>query len=264
MWNLLTNAVKFTPKGGRIQIMMRRINSSVEIRVSDNGQGISADFLPYIFERFQQQDKTKSRRHGGLGLGLAIIYRIVELHGGSIKAESAGVGSGAAFTVSLPVTAFQRKKENDADKIPAAILPDDGRLSPPDPTRLSGFNILIVDDAADAREMIGFILTEQGANVTTASTVSEAVEKFESSAPDLVISDIEMPDEDGFSLIKKLNDFNKRQKRKIPAIALTAHAGSSERLKVLSAGYRMHLAKPVEPEELLTIVTNFAHWNGDN
>ena len=141
---------------------------------------------------------------------------------------------------------------------------DDGQILPGDSGRLSGINILIVDDASDARELIGFILVEHGANVSTASTVSEAVEKFASALPDIVISDIEMPGEDGFSLIGKLNDFNSRHKRKIPAIALTAHARPSERLKVLSAGYRMHLAKPVEPEELLTVVTNFVRWNEDN
>ncbi len=263
MWNLLTNAVKFTPKGGRVRITMQRINSSVEICVSDNGQGISADFLPYIFERFQQQDKTKSRRTSGLGLGLAITYRIVELHGGTIRVESPGEDLGATFTLSLPVTVFQQKEIGGEDINTEAVLTDGERFLPHNPARLSGFNIMIVDDASDARELIGFILIEHGANVIAVSTVSEAVEKLASFVPDLIISDIEMPGEDGFSLIKKLNDFNSQQKHKIPAIALTAHARPSERLKVLSAGYQMHLAKPVEPEELLTVVTNLTEWNKD-
>lgn len=264
MWNLLTNAVKFTPKGGRVRITMRRLNSSVEISVNDNGQGISADFLPYVFERFQQQDKTKSRRNSGLGLGLAITYRIVELHGGTIHVESPGEGLGATFTVILPVMVVQQKETGGKDINTGAVLTDGESVLPYDPTRLGGFKILIVDDASDARELIGFILIENGANVVTASTVSEAFEKLATFTPDLVISDIEMPGEDGFSLIKKLKDFNRQQKRKIPAIALTAHARQSERLKVLAAGYQMHLIKPVEPEELLAVITNFANWNGEN
>ncbi len=264
MWNLLTNAVKFTPKGGRIRITMRRLNSSVEISVSDNGQGISADFLPYIFERFQQQDEKKSRRSSGLGLGLAITYRIVELHGGTIRVESAGEGLGATFTVVLPIMVIQRKETNGTDINTDAVLINDGSVLPNDPTRLGGFKILIVDDAPDARELISFILIKHGANVITASTVSEAFEKLTSFTPDLIISDIEMPGEDGFALIKKLKDFNRQQKSRIPAIALTAGARQSERLKVLAAGFQMHLIKPVEPEELLAVVTNFANRNGEN
>lgn len=265
MWNLLTNAVKFTPKGGRVRITMRRFNSSVEISVSDNGQGISADFLPYIFERFQQQDKTKSRRNSGVGLGLAITYRIVELHGGTIRVESAGEDLGTTFIIILPVMVVQQKEISGDENINTGMaLTDDGSVLPYDPKRLGGFKILIVDDASDARELVSFILVKHGASVITASTVSEAFEKLASFTPDLVISDIEMPGEDGFSLIKKLKDFNRQQKLKIPAIALTAHARQSERLKVLSAGYQMHLIKPVEPEELLAVITNFANWNGEN
>lgn len=261
LWNLLTNAVKFTPKGGRVQVRLQRINSSVEIGVSDTGQGISPDFLPYIFERFRQQDNTKTRRHGGLGLGMAITRHIIELHGGTIRAESPGEGLGATFTVRLPVMILH------SDKLPASAQSDDSvssekdDLSETDSIRLSGFQILIVDDEADARDLIAFILSEHGANVIAAASVREAVEKFQSLKPDLIVSDIEMPDEDGFSLIEKLNAFNKQQKRKIPAIALTAHARPSERLKVLSSGYQIHLAKPVEPAELLAVVANFAAWN---
>lgn len=261
LWNLLTNAVKFTPKGGRIQIRMQRINSSVEISVSDTGKGISADFLPYIFERFQQQDKTKSRRHDGLGLGLAITYRIIELHGGTIRAESPGEGLGATFTVNLPITIVHRKESPVSAKSDPTILSAEDQFPSGYSMRLDGFRILIIDDEADARELIKFILTQQGASVTVASSVSEAVEKLQLLAPDLVISDIEMPDEDGFSLIAKLNEFNRQRKQKIPAIALTAHTQPNDRLKILSAGYQMHLAKPVEPAELLTVVGNFANWN---
>ncbi|CAN5218196.1 hypothetical protein BH10ACI1_BH10ACI1_05670 [soil metagenome] len=261
LWNLLNNAVKFTPKGGRVQIRSQRVNSSVQISVSDTGKGITADFMPYIFKRFEQQDKTKTRRYGGLGLGLAITYHIVELHGGTIRAESPGEDLGTTFTVSLPVTIVHQKDSPIDAQSGSLVLSDETRLSSKDLMRLKDFHILIIDDEADARELIKFILVEQGAIVTDAASVSDAVEKFQSLKPDLIISDIEMPDEDGFSLIAKLNEFNRHQSRKIPAIALTAHARPTDRLKVLSAGYQMHLAKPVEPAELLTIVINFAEWN---
>jgi signal transduction histidine kinase/ActR/RegA family two-component response regulator len=261
LWNLLTNAVKFTPKGGRVQVRLQRVNSSVEISVSDTGQGISADFLPYIFERFRQQDNTKTRRHGGLGLGMAITRHIVELHGGTIRAESPGEGLGATFTVRLPVMIVHSDKLPTSAQADGLVSSETDNLSESDSTQLNGFQILIVDDETDARDLIAFILTQHGANVVAAANVREAVEKFQSLKPDLIVSDIEMPDEDGFSLIEKLKAFNEGQKRKIPAIALTAHARPSERLKVLSSGYQIHLAKPVEPAELLAVVANFAAWN---
>lgn len=264
MWNLLTNAVKFTPKGGRVQVRLERINSSVEISVSDTGQGISPEFLPYIFDRFRQQDNTQTRRHGGLGLGMAITRHIVELHGGTIRAQSPGEGLGATFTVRLPVMIVHSEKHSASAQPKSAVPSEKDDLPESNLIRLNGFQILIVDDERDARELIAFVLTQHGANVEAAAGVSEAVEKLQSVKPDLIISDIEMPEEDGFSLIEKLNAFNKRQKRKIPAIALTAHARPSERLKILSAGYQTHLAKPVEPAELLAIVANFAALSSEN
>lgn len=261
LWNLLTNAVKFTPKGGRVQIRVERVNSSVEISVSDTGQGISADFLPFVFDRFEQMDKSRTRRSGGLGLGMAITRHIVELHGGTIRVESPGEDMGTTFTVRLPVMIVHRRKELTAAETNALLSADRSDLLFDKAKRLNGIHVLIVDDEADARELIMFILAEHGASVTTAASVSEAVEKFHAINPDLIISDIEMPDEDGFSLIEKLRDFNEREQKKIPAIALTAHARPSERLKVLSAGYQMHLAKPVEPAELIAVVANFANWN---
>ena len=263
LWNVLTNAVKFTPKGGRVQILMRRSNSSVEISVSDTGEGITPEFLPFVFGRFQQSDKTRARRHGGLGLGMAITRHIIELHGGTIRADSAGEGKGATFTVHLPVMIAQRKNSSEPNRNGESPLPGTGEFPATDSRRLDGFQILIVDDEADARELISFILTQHGASVIAASNVPEALEKFRLYEPDLIISDLEMPDEDGFSLIEKINVLNKTQKRKIPAIALTGHAHQSERLKALSAGYQMHLAKPVEPAELLAIVVNFANWNNE-
>jgi PAS domain S-box-containing protein len=261
LWNLLSNAVKFTPKGGRVQVRIQRVNSSIEISVSDTGKGISEDFLPFVFERFKQSDNSTTRRYGGLGLGMAITRHIVELHGGTIKAESAGEDLGATFTVSLPVSIVHAEnptttetRENrssiDGNGLPATFLP-----------RLDELHVLIVDDEADARDLLIAVLTQQGAKVTAVSTVAEAVAAFQTKAPDLIVSDIEMPDEDGFSLIKKLRAFNQTQTRKIPAIALTAHARPSERLKVLSAGYQTHLAKPVETAELLAVIASFADLN---
>lgn len=263
LWNLLTNAIKFTQKGGRVQVRMQRVNSSVEIVVSDTGRGISEEFLPFIFDRFEQQDKTKTRRFGGLGLGLAITYRIVELHGGTIRAESDGKNTGATFTVNLPVTIINRHKDNGFEKsadTESFENSDYKNIEPRTDIRLDSFHVLIVDDEPDARELMQYILTQRGALVTAAASVPEALEKFNSAKPDLIISDIEMPGEDGFSLISKINEINRLQGSEVPAIALTAHAQASERLKTLSAGYRMHLAKPVEPAELLTVVYNFARW----
>ena len=206
-------------------------------------------------------DKSRTRRSGGLGLGMAITRHIVELHGGTIRVESPGEDLGTTFTVRLPVMIVHRRNELSAAETTALLSADSNDLLFDKAKRLNGIHALIVDDEADARELIMFILAEHGASVTTAASVSEAVEKFHAINPDLIISDIEMPDEDGFSLIEKLRDFNEREQKKIPAIALTAHARPSERLKVLSAGYQMHLAKPVEPAELIAVVANFANWN---
>ena len=264
LWNLLTNAVKFTPADGRVELRVERFDSRVEITVSDTGQGISAEFLPFVFDRFEQMDKTRTRRNGGLGLGMAITRHIVELHGGTIGVESPGENLGATFTVRLPVTGARTGKISRGSERAerSKIVANGNGLLPDKAKRLNGIHTLIVDDEADARELITFILAEHGASVTTAATVSEAVEKFHTINPDLIISDIEMPDEDGFSLIEKLLDFNERERKNIPAIALTAHALPSERLEVLSAGYQKHLAKPIEPAELVAVVVKLAGRNG--
>lgn len=258
LWNLLQNAVKFTPRNGRVTTKIERANSSVEITVSDTGKGISADFLPYVFDRFEQAETGKTRRYSGLGLGLAIARHIVELHGGTIHADSAGENAGATFTVTLPVTAVAPPQTAE-DKPRAHVLP----ISAPIETapQLGGVRLLVVDDEPDARELLTTILEVHGACVTTAKNVAEAVEKFSDAPFDLIISDLEMPDEDGFSLIKKLNDFNETAPQKIPAVALTAHAHASERLKTLKAGFQMHLAKPVEPAELVAVVANITRLN---
>lgn len=256
-WNLLSNAVKFTPKHGRVQIRLERVNSSVEVSVSDTGQGIKADFLPYVFERFRQADNAATTREGGLGLGMAITRNILELHGGTIKAESPGENMGTTFTVRLPVTIVHRNETAAGEKLWAGKTDEFSNNH----FDLEGLTVLVVDDDADGRYLMTTILSLYKAKPITAASVAEAFDKIESLKPDLVISDIEMPGENGFSLIKKLNAFNEKQKRKIPAIALTGHVGQAERLKVLKAGFQVHLAKPIEPEELLVVIANLANWN---
>ncbi len=258
LWNLLNNAVKFTPKGGSIKIFLQKVNSNIEIIVSDTGQGISEDYLPYVFDRFEQKDKSITRRHSGLGLGLAITSHIVELHGGTIRAESPGEGFGATFTIQLPVTMVYGKDKNiETTNTYVGTHQKDTYSSNSSDKRLAGIKILFVDDETDARELITHILTNEGAFVTDAKSVAKATRKWLKNDFDIIISDIEMPKEDGFALIKKLKAFNESNEKQIPAIALTAHALSSERLKILSAGFKMHLAKPVDPEELVTVIINF-------
>lgn len=265
IWNLLSNAVKFTPKGGRVTVRAKRVNSSVEIGVSDTGKGISPDFLPFVFERFKQSDNSTTRRYGGLGLGMAITRHIIELHGGTIRAESEGEDLGAIFTVSLPISVVRRpENQSKKDDKQISTVKENGSTATSNKLpRLDELKVLVVDDERDAREILMTVLTEQGAKVLTASSVAEAVKRFQTEAPDLIVSDIEMPDEDGFSLIKKLRDFNRKQLRKIPAIALTAHSQPDERLKILSAGYQVHLAKPVETAELIAVIASFADLNSE-
>jgi PAS domain S-box-containing protein len=254
LWNLLTNAVKFTPKGGRVQVRLARINSSVEITVSDTGQGISAEFLPYVFERFRQADNTMTKQHSGLGLGLAITKHIVELHGGTIRAVSPGEGLGASFILSLPIMIVHNAKlfsnlANEQES-PTEIT------QPAEPVRLDGATALIVDDERDTRDLLATVLTQSGARVNAVATVAEALDAFKREKHDLLISDIEMPNEDGYSLIRRVRVLEAGQDRRIPAIALTAHARASDRLKALSAGYQLHMSKPVEPAELVVAIAN--------
>ncbi|MFN2598908.1 MAG: ATP-binding protein [Pyrinomonadaceae bacterium] len=257
MWNLLSNAIKFTPKGGRVQIRLERVNSSVEITVSDTGRGISPDFLPYVFERFRQADNTTTRQHSGLGLGLAITKHIVELHGGTIRAVSPGEGQGASFTVRLPVMIVHVPEQfsNHTTEQP----PAEGKALPAPFARLDGVRVLVVDDEQDTRDLLGTILTQCGALVMTAATVADAIEIMRHGTLDLLISDIEMPHEDGYSLIRKLRVLEDGRNRNVPAIALTAHARPSDRLRSLSAGYQLHIPKPVEPAELVMSIANLTN-----
>jgi CheY-like chemotaxis protein/anti-sigma regulatory factor (Ser/Thr protein kinase) len=256
MWNLLSNAVKFTPKGGRVQVRLARVNSSVEIAVSDTGQGISPEFLPYVFDRFRQADDQTTKRQGGLGLGMAITKHLVELHGGTIRAESPGEGQGATFTLRLPVMIVHDAAQSTGAAAGSRTGTDAPHLAHAEAVRLDGVHDLVVDDERDARELLTAILTQSGAVVTAAAGAADALAKLPSLMPDLLVSDIEMADEDGYSLIRKVRAAEEARGRRIPAIALTAHARSTDRLRALSEGYQMHITKPVEPAELVLAIAN--------
>jgi PAS domain S-box-containing protein len=257
VWNLLSNAVKFTPKGGRVQIHLERINSHVTITVSDTGQGISPDFLPYVFDRFRQADSSFTRVHQGLGLGLSIVRQLVELHGGAVEAGSAGEGYGASFTVKLPISIKQEVARystvRSETKEPAVLS------SPVEcPPRLKGLRLLVVDDDPDARALLIAILDECGAEVEAAPSAAEGLERLRQWRPDVLISDVEMPYEDGYSLIEKVRGLADEEGGLTPAIALTAHVRAEDRMRALSSGFDSHVSKPMEPEELVTVIASLA------
>jgi CheY-like chemotaxis protein len=253
VWNLLSNAIKFTPRGGRVQLRLARINSHIEIAVSDTGAGISPRFLPHVFDRFRQADQSTTREHGGLGLGLAIVRHLVELHGGTVQVESEGQEMGATFTVKLPVmTVFQR--DGQPEEIHPAARDALALLECPE--RFDGLKVLVVDDEADTRQLLATVLGQCGALVTTASSAEEALALLESLQPDVLVSDIGMPGTDGFELISKVRALPAKRGGRIPAIALTAYARVEDRLRALRSGFQMHVPKPVELTELIAIVAN--------
>ena len=256
VWNLLSNAIKFTPKRGRIQVCLQRINSHVEIVVTDTGQGITAEFLPYVFERFRQADSSITRSFGGLGLGLAIVRQLVELHGGTVHADSPGEGQGATFTVKLPLMAVGPKAIEPERVHPAVGGSVPFECSP----RLDGLRILIVDDDADIRDLLTYTLEVCGAEVMAAASADEAISALtESSTPmDILISDIGMPDEDGYALLRRVRALEPENGGGIPAIALTAYARTQDRRAALLAGFQSHVAKPVEAAELIAVIANLA------
>ncbi|RUT07080.1 hypothetical protein DSM106972_023410 [Dulcicalothrix desertica PCC 7102] len=246
IWNLLSNAVKFTPPTGQIKICLECVENQAQISVSDNGKGISADFLPYVFEHFRQEDSATTRKFGGLGLGLAIVKYLVELHGGTVKAESLGEGLGATFIVRLPVIQNLTKTE----EINMNLLDTPSNTLP-----LAGKNILIVDDDTDNLEFFSFILEEYGATVTTVSSGTEALQLLSHSQPDILLSDIGMAEMDGYMLIQEIRTREKEKNiQQIPAIALTAYAGEMNQQQALTAGFQYHIAKPVDSEELLEAI----------
>ena len=258
IWNLLSNAAKFTPRKGRIRITLRRIDSAVEIEVADNGDGIPAGFLPYVFDRFRQAEGGICRVHGGLGLGLAISRHLVELHGGQIAVTSAGPGQGSSFTVRLPRTALRQS--------PLPAIPIPGREIPPsaaapfEGTDLVGVHVLLVEDDDDSRELLAAILMKCGARVTATSSGNEALALFATDVPHVLVSDIGMPEMDGYTLIRRLRALDLPAAQQVPALALTAYARSEDRRRTLAEGFQMHLAKPADPSEFAMTVASLTKF----
>jgi len=244
VWNLLSNAIKFSPAHGIVGIRLDRTSFVARITVSDAGPGINPELLPHIFERFRQGE----RGSGGLGLGLAIVRHIVELHDGTVRVQSAGAGRGATFTVELPILSER------IDMAASGLHRPDGSVVA-GLTPLKGLRVLVVDDDADAREMLTMILEEAGADVTAASSADEAVAVFEGLRPAVVVSDIGMPGGDGYSLIRRLRALEGDGTRAIPAVALTAYAREEDRTQALGCGFQAHLAKPIEPGELTAVIS---------
>lgn len=256
VWNLVSNAIKFTPRGGRVHVALQRSQASVHIVVTDHGEGIAADFLPFIFDKFTQEDASSTRRHGGLGLGLAIVGKLVDLHGGTVEAHSDGPGRGASFSVSLPL----------APPASIALAREAGKAGPPVPLlaeehQLDDVLVLLVEDDADARDMLTTVLQTAGARVLAAADAAQALVLWEAQQPGLIVSDIGMPGMDGCSLIAEIR---RRERRSglaaAPAVALTAYARVEDRLRTLTRGFQMHVPKPVQPGELLTVLATLRHW----
>jgi PAS domain S-box-containing protein len=241
VWNLLANAVKFTPNGGRVEIRLQKVGTYAQIQVSDTGIGITPDFLPHVFDSFRQADSRTTRRFGGLGLGLAIVKHIVEMHGGTVTAQSQGEGQGSTFTVRLPLMQVRSQITQDAEQ-------------PQNPLELNGVKVLLVDDEADSREMAAFVLETSGAKVTNTKSAHEALQALTTAKPDILVLDIGMPEINGYMLLQQIRSLSPQQGGKIPAIALTAYAGQLDKNKAISAGFQAHLSKPVEPTELVEVV----------
>jgi len=237
-WNLLTNAIKFTPAGGGVEVTLRRSGANAEVVVRDHGEGIRKEFLPHVFDRFRQADATTTRRHGGLGIGLSIVSSLVDAHRGTVRAESDGLGTGATFTVVLPLL--------DADTL-VAPLP---ALVRDDASTLDGSRILVVDDDDGARQIMTTVLLAAGADVRNCSSAHEAFAAIEQWQPHILVSDLAMPNEDGYSLIRRLRDSGNA----LPALAITAYARPEDEAAVLQAGFQKHVAKPFDPQELVRIL----------
>jgi len=255
VWNLLSNAVKFTSKGGRVRVALKRVDSHVEIAVSDTGQGIERGFLPRIFERFQQADTSTTRAHGGLGIGLAIVRHIIEAHGGGVHADSPGIDRGAVFTVRLPVMTDRTVGEQARLQSAASTAAQDQMIE------LDGLRILVVDDEPDSNEVVRTLLSSCGAEVRVAASAEQAREILGRWSADLLVSDVGMPGEDGYSLVGRLRAENDKRAR-IPAVALTAYASREDKIRLLSAGFQAHVPKPLDPAELVTVVASIARTAG--
>ncbi|OKH29001.1 hypothetical protein NIES2101_43535 [Calothrix sp. HK-06] len=241
IWNLLSNAVKFTPSYGQVSITLTTDESHAQIQVTDTGKGISADFLPYVFEHFRQEDGATTRKFGGLGLGLAIVRQIVELHGGTVAADSFGEEKGATFTVKIPLA-------SQLCVLPTVEAPDNSTKN------LNGIRIFVVDDEQDSLELVAFVLEQAGAIITTFASGIEALQAISKMLPDLIVSDIGMPSMDGYMLIRQIRNMPLQNGGQIPAIALTAYAGEIDHKQALEAGFQHHICKPIEPHDLTQTV----------
>ena len=235
-------------------MLLERVNSHIEVSVIDTGEGIAPEFLPYVFDRFQQGDASTTRRHGGLGLGLAIVKQLVELHGGYVRVKSGGIGKGTTFTVHLPLIALS--SEPDKERRHSRATPRENRPLPD--VSLANVHVLVVDDEVDAREFVKRLLEMAGATVSIAGSASEAIERILAARPDVLVCDLGMPEEDGYSLIRQLRVLEESQDSALPAVALTAYARSEDRTRAIRCGFQNHLAKPVEPAELLAVVSSLA------
>jgi signal transduction histidine kinase/DNA-binding response OmpR family regulator len=262
VWNLFTNAVKFTPEGGRVIVRLEVVEAHAQITITDNGQGIDPQFLPFIFDRFRQADGSTTRKHGGLGLGLAIARHLIEMHGGKIKAHSEGINKGATFTVTLPLRTERPGYEAGADSAVAPTAASGQSDSFAGFPSLDGLRVLVVDDELDTRELIATVLVQCGAQVRDCESAAAALAELQEWPPDVLISDIGLPGEDGFSLIKRVRALDS-ESGQIPAVALTAYASPEDRLNVLDAGFQMHIAKPVEPEILVNTIADIARQRNE-
>jgi signal transduction histidine kinase/ActR/RegA family two-component response regulator len=259
MWNLLSNAVKFTPSGGTVKVHLTQIDAYAQIQITDTGKGINPDFLPHVFDYFRQADSATTRKFGGLDLGLAIVRQIIELHGGTIAATSPGEEQGATFTIQIPIIAPTELEE--------AIVEDNLFSNESLSNSLSGLKILVVDDERDSREYVAFVLEDQGATVVMAANAKEALEIYEQSPPDFLISDIGMPDMDGYALMREIRtrlagqNLSGTSEKLIPALALTAYAGECDEQQAIASGFQRHLSKPVDPAELIRLVVDLGACN---
>lgn len=255
LWNLLSNAIKFTPKEGRVSVVLERVNSHIEISVTDSGIGIKPDVMPLVFDRFQQGDASIARKHGGLGLGLSIVKNLVELHGGSVHVQSPGENGGATFSVHLPLAAVRTASRAVERVHPTAAAPPLTNFAMPD---LSGLRVLVVEDEPDARDLIDHVLSDCGASVLAAARAAEALRVLETHPVDVIVSDIGLPEIDGYVFLRRARLLLQQHERRIPAIALTAFARTEDRTRALHAGFLVHVAKPVEPTELAATVASVA------
>jgi PAS domain S-box-containing protein len=255
-WNIISNAIKFTPKGGRVSVSLDRVDSHVDVTVRDTGKGIAKEFLPHVFDRFRQADATTTRAFGGLGLGLSIVRQLVELHGGTVRVDSEGEGLGSTFTVSLPLMAARSAVSDNGSAQRSEFKLSEFECPP----ELNGLCVLVVDDEAETLEMLQFILGTCGARVSTATSAAAALEAIRANVFDVLVCDIGMPDEDGYSLIAKVRALGKERGGNVPAAALTAYVGDEDRIRVLQSGFQIHVPKPIRPSELIAVVANLARY----